>query len=144
MFLHQLPPIVHRRSKRVGRGRGSGKGKTSGRGMKGQKARSKVKLGFEGGQLKLIKRLPFLRGKGFKSHRPKPLGVDLARLNVFRAGSRVSPADLKEKGIVKKVPAAGIKLLAKGELKKKLHLRGFLFSRNARAQVEKLGGIIDE
>lgn len=66
MKLSNLPKIKQNPKKRLGRGQGSGKGKTSGRGMKGQKARSKTQLGFEGGQLKLIKRLPFVRGVGFK------------------------------------------------------------------------------
>lgn len=66
MNLNYLPKIKSKPKKRIGRGQGSGKGKTAGRGLKGQKARNRTRLGFEGGQLKLIKRLPFVRGVGFK------------------------------------------------------------------------------
>lgn len=70
MSLSNLVKIKQKPQKRIGRGQGSGKGKTAGRGMKGQKARSQPKLGFEGGQLKLIKRLPYVRGVGFrKAHK---------------------------------------------------------------------------
>ena len=143
MQLHNLPKIVRRKAKRVGRGPGSGKGKTSSRGMKGQKARSKIKVGFEGGQLKYIKRLPFIRGRGGASHKPKPQIVDISRLNIFRSGSRVTPESLQKKGIIKKVPAAGIKILAKGKLEKKVTLQGLQLSQGARKQVEDKGGKIE-
>ena len=85
MKLDQLPKITTKKKKRLGRGYGSGKGgHTVGRGAKGQKARGKVKLGFEGGQLPLIKRLPLKRGKGkFKSFKKKPLVVNVRFLNLL-------------------------------------------------------------
>lgn len=113
--------------------------------MKGQKARYKVRPGFEGRQPRLTKRLPKLRGKGrLLPHKPKPKTIDIARLNIFRAGSRVTPEILVEKGLVKKIPPAGIKILAKGKLEKKLTLEGFKISKGAREQVEELGGKIKE
>lgn len=75
MNIHSLPKIVKRSKKRLGRGHGSGKVKTSGRGTKGQKARGKLPLGFEGGQTPLVKRLPYLRGKG--RNKPRKRRVDL-------------------------------------------------------------------
>ena len=142
MELHNLPKITQRKAKRVGRGPGSGKGKTSGRGMKGQKARSKIRPGFEGGQLRLIKRLPFLRGHGFKSHKQRPLTISIAQLNSLRSGSRVTPQTLLEKGIIKNLPAAGVKLLASGKLEKKLNLQGFQLSQQAQKLIEEKGGKI--
>ena len=83
MKLESLPKITQKRRKRLGRGFGSGKGKTAGRGTKGQKAREKVKFGFEGGQLPLTKRLPLRRGKGRnKPLKPAPLIVNLKYLYI--------------------------------------------------------------
>ncbi|MBU0709059.1 50S ribosomal protein L15 [Patescibacteria group bacterium] len=143
MQLHNLPKIIRRKAKRVGRGPGSGKGKTSGRGMKGQKARSKIKRGFEGGQLKFAKRLPFLRGHGNTSHKPKPLTIDISQLNSLRSGSKVTPEMLVEKGIIKKIPSAGIKILAKNKLEKKLILEGLRLTAGAKRQVEERGGKVE-
>ncbi|MFC1626615.1 50S ribosomal protein L15 [Patescibacteria group bacterium] len=103
MDLTNLQPIIKRKKKRVGRGYGSGKAKTSGRGTKGQKARGKVRLGFEGGQLSLIKRLPLLRGKGKnRSCKPEILAVPLDKLQIIPAKTTVTIDVLKEYGIIDK------------------------------------------
>ncbi len=111
--------------------------------MKGQKARFKVKTGFEGGQLRLLKRLPVLRGWGFKSHREKPQILAIERLNVFPEGSDVTPQLLMEEGLIKKITPAGVKILANGKLTKKLTLKGLLVSKGVRKQVESLGGKVN-
>jgi len=92
MNLSNLPKITSKSKKRVGRGYGSGKGgHTSGRGQKGQKSRSKVPIWFEGGQLPLIRRTPFIKGKGrFKSIKPQPITINLTRLNNFKKDSTVN------------------------------------------------------
>ena len=143
MELHNLIKLKgkQRSAKRVGRGGGSGKGwHTTGRGQKGQKARvgHSIPVGFEGGQVPLYKRLPMLGG--FHNHRTKRvIGVALEKLNVFKEGATVTPKDLADKKIIKHVPREGVKILANGELKKKLTLKGFLFSKSAREKLEKAG-----
>lgn len=124
-------------SKRIGRGYGSGKGgHTVGRGAKGQKARNNVKVGFEGGQVPLYKRLPQIGG--FKNPTRKDIVVvSLTKLNVFKEGSEVTPEKLVEQGIIRSVPTGGVKLLA-GKLEKKLKLTGFLTSESAAKSLEKL------
>jgi large subunit ribosomal protein L15 len=98
-----LKKLIQKRKKRLGRGHGSGKVKTSGRGTKGQNARGKVHLGFEGGQLPLTRRLPFLRGKKKnKSFRKKPKAIDVSALNGFEKDAKVTVASLVEKGMIKK------------------------------------------
>lgn len=117
MKIHELTSITTRPSKRLGRGHGSGKGKTSARGMKGQKARGSIRLGFEGGQLRLIKRLPFKRGVGNKPVKDT-IGVNLDRLEVFKKGETVNVATLLEKGLVspREVKKRTIKILGRGDL----------------------------
>ncbi|MBD3366098.1 50S ribosomal protein L15 [candidate division WWE3 bacterium] len=131
-------------SKRVGRGCGSGKGMhTVGAGMKGQLSRSggKPPVGFEGGQVPLYKRLPHIGG--FRNPRSKKIAaISLETLNTFRKGSTVTPQDLVEKKILKRVPRHGVKILANGELEKELKLQGFLMSKSARAKIEKSGSEI--
>jgi large subunit ribosomal protein L15 len=101
MKLHQLSTIKHKEPKRLGRGHGSGKVKTAGRGQKGQKARGRVRLGFEGGQVSLQHRLPFLRGKGRNaSQQEKVTAISLKRLFVYKAGETVSLETLHEKGLI--------------------------------------------
>lgn len=100
MDLSNLTPTTEKSKKRLGRGYGSGKAKTAGRGTKGQKARGKTRPGFEGGQLPLIKRLPFVRGFGNSVLRTKPVAINAARLSVFPDGSTVSPETLVEKGLL--------------------------------------------
>jgi large subunit ribosomal protein L15 len=133
------------RGKRVGRGRGSGKGgHTVGKGSKGQKARrgTKFGIGFEGGQSPLYKRLPQIGG--FKSHTFKKIGIiNVDTLNVFKDDSVVTPELLLEKGIIKEIAAGGVKILSRGELKKKLVLKDFLFSIKAKEKIEKSGSKVN-
>ncbi len=127
------------RKKIVGRGRGSGLGKTSGRGQKGQNARSGggVSPVFEGGQLPLYRRLP---KRGFSNHDFKTVYavINVGDLNVFNDGDVVTPALLKEKGIVKK-QLNGIKVLGNGTLEKKLTIQAHRFSSSALRKIEESG-----
>ena len=127
------------RKKIVGRGSGSGLGKTSGRGQKGQNARSGggVSPVFEGGQLPLYRRLP---KRGFSNHDFKTVYavVNLSDLNVFNDGDVVTPALLKEKGIVKK-QLDGIKVLGNGTLEKKITIQAHRFSSSALRKIEDSG-----
>ena len=127
------------RKKIVGRGSGSGSGKTSGRGQKGQNARSGggVSPVFEGGQLPLYRRLP---KRGFSNHDFKTVYavVNLSDLNVFNDGDVVTPALLKEKGIVKK-QLDGIKVLGNGSLEKKITIQAHRFSSSALRKIEESG-----
>lgn len=145
MKLNQLPKITQRKKKRVGRGYGSGKGgHTVGRGQKGQKARNKVDILFEGTKMRksLIKRLPFLRGKGkFKSFKPKPIIINLKYLNILPEGSEVNSQTLIKYNLIKADEAENydIKILGDGELKKKLIVR-LPTSKSAAVKIEKAGG----
>ena len=127
------------RKKIVGRGRGSGLGKTSGRGQKGQNARSGggVSPVFEGGQLPLYRRLPKI---GFSNHDFKTVYavINVGDLNVFNDGDVVTPALLKEKGIVKK-QLDGIKVLGNGTLEKKITIQAHRFSSSALRKIEESG-----
>jgi large subunit ribosomal protein L15 len=131
------------KSKRLGRGYSSGKGgHTVGRGAKGQKARNKPKLGFEGGQVPLYKRLPEIGG--FKNvFAKKKIALSLDRFNKFKDGEKVTPLDLVKTKIIKKVPRGGIKILASGELKKQLTFSGFEFSKKAEDLISKSGSKIE-
>src|SRR3990172_4961723 len=133
-----------KKHKRVGRGESSGKGKTSTRGHKGQKARTgkKIRLGFEGGQLPLIKRLPFKRGVG-NSQAKENITITLEQLEVFSAGSVVDENSLREKGILKKtLRPFTIKLVAKGEISKPLTIR-ITSTKKAQELIEKAKGKIE-
>ena len=124
--------------KRVGRGRSSGHGKTSGRGMKGQKARGKTRIGFEGGQMPLQRRIPKLRG--FKPRAKKQFHlVNVENLNGFADGDSVTPENLVEKGIIKKLEK-DVKILGRGELERKLTVKANAFTRGAVAKIEAAGG----
>ncbi len=127
------------RKKIVGRGSGSGLGKTSGRGQKGQNARSGggVSPVFEGGQLPLYRRLP---KRGFSNHDFKTVYavINLSDLNVFNDGDVVTPALLKERGIVKK-QLNGIKVLGNGTLEKKITIQAHRFSSSALRKIEESG-----
>jgi large subunit ribosomal protein L15 len=141
MKLHELKPAEGARKKRnrVGRGIGSGNGKTSGRGQKGQNARSGggVRLGFEGGQTPLYRRLP---KRGFTNINRKEYAiVNLEALNRFEDGTEVTPELLIETGIVSK-QKAGIKVLAKGAIEKKLTVKAHKFSSAAKEAIEAVGG----
>ncbi len=126
--------------KRVGRGVGSGTGKTSGKGEKGQNARSGggVRPGFEGGQLPLFRRLP-KRGFSNAKFKTRYAVINLSDLNIFEDGAVVSPELLKEMGILKN-QLDGVKVLGNGKLEKKLVVKAHNFSSVAKEQIEKLGG----
>lgn len=103
MDIHKLPGLVGRSKRRVGRGHGSGRVKTAGRGTKGQKARGKMPMGFEGGQTPLIRRLPYLRGKGRNASQKKAVtAVDIFKLNILPAKSVVDLSTLIKHHIVDK------------------------------------------
>lgn len=141
MKLHELKPAEGSRKKRnrVGRGIGSGNGKTSGRGQKGQKARSGggVRPGFEGGQNPLYRRLP---KRGFTNVNRKEYAiVNLDALNRFEDGTEITPALLIETGVVSK-EKAGIKVLGNGTLNKKLNVKAHKFSASAKEAIENAGG----
>ena len=133
MKLHELEKNIGatHAKKRVGHGPGSGLGKTSGRGQKGQKARSGGSINpvFEGGQLPLYRRLP---KRGFSNYpfKKEYAVINLSDLNVFEDGTVVTPALLKERGIVKK-QLSGIKVLGEGQLEKKLTVQAHKFSKSA-------------
>jgi large subunit ribosomal protein L15 len=144
MNLTDLQKITTRGKKRVGQGHGSGRGKTSGRGMKGQKARNSVPLDFEGGALPLIKRLPFLRGKGRnKSIKPTPFVLNVERLNVLPKGSVVDVEALAKHNLVNLEDAKqkGVKILGNGELQVSLTVK-VPTSKSASEKIEKAGGSI--
>ncbi len=131
-------------SKRVGRGDSSGHGNYSGRGCKGQKSRTGggPRPGFEGGQLPLIKRLP--RKRGFTNiFRTEYTAVNLSQLNIFEAGSEVTPEKLLAAGIIKSTRFP-IKILADGEIKHPLTVKANKFSASARAKIETAGGKVEE
>lgn len=140
MKLHDLIKITTKKAKRVGRGHGSGKGKTSTRGSNGQKSKEKVKLGFEGGQLRLIKRLPFLRGVGNPRIKAKPITLNLVDLNSFEAGEVVDKKSLVEKKIISpREVNLRVKVLSKGEISKPLRVR-LKVSCITKEKIEKAGG----
>ena len=141
MELHELAPVLGSTqvAKRKGRGCGTGNGKTAGRGHKGQKARSggKIRVGFEGGQMPLARRIP---KRGFINIFAKPLtAVNLAALNAFEDGAEVDAAALIEKGILNDCPN-GLKILANGTLTRKLTVKAASFSESAKAKIEEAGG----
>lgn len=139
MKLNELKPAECSRQvrNRVGRGTSSGNGKTAGRGQKGQKARGKVRLGFEGGQMPLFRRMP---KRGFKNiNRVEYAVVNIEKLNKFEDGTEVTPTLLVESGIVKN-EKDGIKILGNGELKKKLTVKADKFSASAKRAIEAAGG----
>ena len=138
MKLHELTPSEGSRfsRRRIGRGDSSGQGKTSGRGQKGQKARGKVRVGFEGGQMPLYRRIP---KRGFTNiNRKEYAVVNLDGLNRFDDGAEVTPKSLKEAGLVKK--SSAVKVLGNGKLNKKLTVKASKFSATAVAAIEAAGG----
>jgi large subunit ribosomal protein L15 len=144
MKLHALinTPGARKRRLRVGRGMASGKGKTSGRGHKGQYARSghKHKPGFEGGQMRLVRRLP---KRGFKNPRATAyLPVNVGDLDVFAEGSEVTWDRLKDAGLARG-GGSGVKLLGSGEVRKKLTVKLQAFSAGAKAKIEAAGGVCE-
>ena len=142
MRLHDLKPrpgAKHRR-KRLGQGESSGHGKTSGRGGKGQTARSgsSIRIGFEGGQMPLIRRMP---KRGFNNARfaTRYLAVNVGDLDRFDSGARVDEAALRSAGLANG-RVSGVKILGGGELSKKLVVSASAFSASARAKIEAKGG----
>lgn len=129
--------------KRVGRGTGSGLGKTSGKGHKGQNARSGggVRPGFEGGQLPLFRRLP-KRGFSNAKFKVRYATINLSDLNRFEDGAVITPELLKEMGLIKN-QLDGIKVLGNGTLERKLTVKAHKFSSSAQAAIESLGGKIE-
>ena len=123
---------------RRGRGHGSGNGKTAGKGHKGQKARSGApRIGFEGGQMPLYRRLP---KRGFTNRNSKDIvAINISALEVFDNGATVDVDALIEKGIINN-PGDGVKILGNGELTKKLNVKANAFSEGAKAKIEALGG----
>ena len=141
MKIHELSPVAGStfEGKRKGRGHGSGNGKTGGRGHKGQKARSggKVRVGFEGGQMPLVRRIP---KRGFNNIYAKPLtAINLAVLNCFEDGAVVDAAALIEAGIIHDCPN-GLKVLSNGTLTKKITVKAAAFSATAKEKIEQAGG----
>jgi large subunit ribosomal protein L15 len=135
-------PGSKHRVKRLGCGESSGHGKTSGKGHKGQKARSggSIRLGFEGGQMPLIRRVP-KRGFSNEAFRTKYAIVNLADLEQFEAGTAINEALLRERNLVRgKVD--GVKILGVGELTKKLAITATKVSASAKEKIEKAGGSV--
>lgn len=141
MELHELAPIAGSTQvgKRKGRGTGTGNGKTAGRGHKGQKARSggKIRVGFEGGQMPLARRIP---KRGFHNIFAKPLeSVNVSALEKFEDGAVVDAKALLDAGILSKC-TYGVKILGNGEITKKLTVKASAFSESAKAKIEAAGG----
>ena len=141
MRLEELQPAAGSKfsAKRVGRGIGSGNGKTSGKGHKGQNARSGggVRPGFEGGQMPLYRRLP---KRGFTNIFAKQyVSVNVEVLDRFEDGSEVTPEILKNAGVISKT-LDGVKFLGRGEVTKKLTVKAAKFSETAKEKIEKAGG----
>ena len=141
MKIHELSPVAGSTfvGKRKGRGVGTGNGKTGGRGHKGQKARSggKVRVGFEGGQMPLVRRVP---KRGFNNIFAKPLtAVNVAQLNCFEDGAVVDAAALIEAGVIASCPN-GLKVLSNGNLTKKITVKAAAFSDSAKEKIEQAGG----
>ena len=146
MRLHNLKPNkgAKHRKKRLGRGESSGHGKTSGRGGKGQTARSgsSIRIGFEGGQMPLIRRIP-KRGFNNKAFRTDYLPINLENLNYFSDGTTVDEALLRSSGKARGKKKLRVKILGVGDLVKKLHVKAAKFSATAKAAIEKLGGTVE-
>ncbi len=141
MKLHELSPVPGSNPKayRKGRGNGSGNGKTAGRGQKGQWSRSGggVRVGFEGGQMPLARRIP---KRGFHNIFAKPLeAINVSALDKFEEGAVVTVNELLESGILSKCEY-GVKILGKGEITKKLTVQANAFSASAKEKIEAAGG----
>jgi len=146
MKLHNLKPAKGsvKRNKRLGRGEGSTTGGTAGRGHKGAKSRSgnKKKIGFEGGQMPLQRRIPKYGFTNFNRVEYKPLNLDvLQRLSEDKNLTEITPEVLKVNGLVSKNDL--VKILGRGELKAKLNVKAHAFSETAKAAIEKNGGVAE-
>lgn len=145
MELYQLAPAkgATHKKKRVGRGPGSGHGKTACRGSKGQRSRAghSLKIGFEGGQMPLSRRVP---KRGFHNiFRREFTTVNLSQLNAFKSGTTVTPEELLRKGIIRKINEGGVKVLAEGDLKAVLIIKAHHFSAAALAKIKAAGGTVE-
>jgi len=147
MNIQSLKPAENSRfsQKRLGRGIGSGIGKTSGKGHKGQNARSGggVRVGFEGGQMPLVRKLP---RRGFKNadFKKQYSIVNLSELNKFEENAVVDSVSLIEKGILSKIEEYGVKILGNGKLEKVLTVKANKFSESAKKKIKKAGGTFEE
>ncbi|MFQ5947343.1 MAG: 50S ribosomal protein L15 [Acidimicrobiia bacterium] len=142
MKLHHLKPAPGSRKARVrvGRGESGRRGKTAGRGTKGQKARGRVPVGFEGGQMPLLRRVPKLRG--FRNPSKERFAVvNLGRLDVFAEGAVVTPDELRQRGLIKK--RGKVKVLGEGELSHALTIRAHAFSIGAVEKIRAAGGSVE-
>ncbi len=143
MKLHQIAPAPNStfEPKRLGRGIGSGLGKTSGRGTKGQNSRSSggVRIGFEGGQMPLTRRLP-IRGFNNKNFKKIYNIINLSDLEVFNANETVNEESLIAKNIIKKQAPYGLKVLGNGNISKPLTIQATKFSESAIQKINKAGG----
>jgi large subunit ribosomal protein L15 len=143
MYIQDLKPAENSRfkEKRLGRGIGSGLGKTSGKGHKGQNARSGggVRIGFEGGQLPLIRKMK-IRGFNNANFRKEYAVVNLGDLNIFEANSEITQELLFENRVIGKIMPYGLKVLGNGELSKPLVIKAKKFSASAKEKIEKVGG----
>ena len=139
--LHAAAGSAHSDNFRRGRGHGSGNGKTAGKGHKGQKARSGApRIGFEGGQMPLYRRLP---KRGFKNRNSKDIvSINISALDKFEDGATVDVAALMEAGIVKN-PRDGVKILGNGEITKKLNVKVDAVSASAKEKIEAVGGTVE-
>ena len=142
MKLHELKPAegAVKSRKRLGRGTATGQGKTAGRGQKGQKSRSGggVRVGFEGGQMPLARRLP---KRGFKNpFRKIYTEVNVELLNRFENGTEITAELLKSTGAVSKIEKDGIKILGQGNLEKAVTVKAAKFTASAQEKIEKAGG----
>lgn len=145
MKLENLPKIIDRKNKRLGQGHGSGRGKTAGRGTRGQKARNRIPLSFEGGATPLIKRLPFRRGRGKnKVFRKKPIAINVKVLNLLKKDSIVDIETLIKSTIVDRNDAKlyGIKILGEGELAVSLTVK-LPVSKGAEKKILAAGGKVE-
>jgi large subunit ribosomal protein L15 len=144
MKLSSLTKITKVTHKRLGQGHGSGRGKTAGRGTKGQNAKGSRSLSFEGGALTLIKRLPFMKGKGKnKSFKNQPVGVNVKLLNSLKKGTTVDVKSLIENKIVnpKCAKKYGVKILGDGKLAVSLTVK-LPVSKEALKKIEQAGGTV--
>ena len=144
MELSNLQPAEgskHSDNFRRGRGHGSGNGKTAGKGHKGQKARSGApRIGFEGGQMPLYRRLP---KRGFTNRNSKDIvAINISDLERFRSGSTVTIEKMVESGLIKKT-TDGVKILGNGEFTKEINVQANAFSASAKEKIEALGGTVE-
>ncbi len=146
MKLNQLPPTTTRSKTRLGRGVGTGSGShTVGRGQKGQRSRNKIAVYFEGGQLPLTKRMPYLRGKSrFGSLTTATAVVNVAALNTFPTKAKITKESLVKAGLItlKEAASGRVKILGGGDLTRALTIVGLSTSRQAAAKITKAGGSI--